>query len=68
VLGLVATYVLFLLLWWVIRTVLGMVSEGVVTRVLLPTVLALAALPLVARAGFGILGIRVTRGGAPAHH
>jgi hypothetical protein len=67
VLGLFATFLLFLLVWWAIRTGLGMVSEGLLTRVLLPTVLALGALPLVVRAGFRILGIRVARGGAPAH-
>ena len=67
VLGLFASFVLLLLVWWGIRTALGMVSEGFVTRVLLPTVVSFAALPLIVRAGFGVLGIRVSRGGAPAH-
>jgi hypothetical protein len=67
VLGPFVTFLLFLLLWWAVRTGLGMLSEGFVTRLLLPTVLALAALPLIARAGFGILGISVAPGGAPAH-
>ena len=67
VLGLVLTFVLYLALWGVVRWVLGRIGEGFILQTLLPTVIVLAAFPLLVRAGFGALGVRVERARAPVH-
>jgi hypothetical protein len=67
VLSLVATLVLYVVLWVVLRWGLGAVGAGALLQLLVPTVLVLAGFPLIARAGFRVLGVRLERGGAPAH-
>ena len=60
VLGLILTFVVFLVAWGVMHTVLrgmGAVLFGVV----LPTALAILALPILARIGFRIVGVRLLR-------
>jgi hypothetical protein len=67
VLGLLVSFVLFLLLWGLMRWLLGQAAEGFIAQILLPTVVALAALPLLIRAAFRIFGVRVGRAAAATH-
>lgn len=59
-LGLVLTFVVFLVVWGVLHTVLGGLN-AVLGGLVVPTVLTILALPLVARIGFRIVGVRVRR-------
>lgn len=59
--GLIGTFVLYLLLWWGLRTILGG-SDSFVGEILVPTLVSLLALPLVTRAGFWPMGVRIRRG------
>lgn len=61
VLGLIDSFVLFLLLWWGLRQLLGGLG-AVVGEVLLPSAVAVLLLPLLTKIGFRLLGVRV--GGA----
>ena len=66
VLGLVLTFVVFVGVWGVLHTALrglGPVLFGMVV----PTLLTILALPLVARIGFRIVGVRVHRAEAHGH-
>ncbi len=58
VIGLVDTFVLYLVVWGVLRAVLGGVAGGL-GRVVLPTVVTVLLLPVIARVGFGIMGVKL---------
>lgn len=62
VLGLVLTFILFLAGWYVLRLVTGGFF-GVFGQFVIPTLLAMALMPLWSRLGFRIVGSRV---GPPA--
>lgn len=64
VIGLIDSFVLFLLLWWLLRQALGGIGP-IVGGVLLPSALSVLALPLIYRVGFRLLGVKV-RGGSGA--
>jgi hypothetical protein len=66
VLGLLATFVLFLVVWKVSGLVLGGIAP-VLGNLVLPTILAALLLPLISRAGFGLLGVKVRRREHGAH-
>lgn len=59
--GLIGSFVLFLLLWWLLRRLLGDLGP-VVGDILVPSALAVLALPLLTRLGFRLLGVTVRRG------
>lgn len=67
-LGLIDSFVLFLLVWWLLRQALGAIGP-VMGAVLLPSALSVLLLPLIVRIGFRLLGVRIRRGSgaAPAH-
>lgn len=58
VLGLVGSFVLFLLVWWLLGLVLGSFA-GFFGRVILATVLAALLLPLITLVGFKIMGVKI---------
>jgi hypothetical protein len=59
-LGLLVTFVLYLLVWFGVRTVLrGPV--GTVFSVILACLVATVLLPILTRAAFRVFGIRITR-------
>lgn len=62
--GLVDSFVLFLLVWWLLRQALSGLGP-VVGGVLLPSALSVLALPLLIRVGFRLMGVKV-RGGSGA--
>jgi hypothetical protein len=66
VLGFVTTLVLYLVFWRLVRFGLGAAGLGLVPQELASTAIALASLPLLARAGFRVFGVRVHRGSGPA--
>lgn len=66
VLGLLVTFVVFLLVWSGLRVVLGGIG-AVVGGVLLPTALAILSLPVCSRLGFGLFGTRIRKGEAVRH-
>ncbi len=57
VLGLVGTFALYLVVWGLLHAVLG--GTGLVTRVAVPTVVCVLALPLFTAVGFRVMGVRV---------
>lgn len=61
VIGLLATYVLFLVVWGVLSMILGGIAP-VLGGIILPSVLSVLALPLLSRAGFLIVGVKIKRG------
>ncbi len=66
VLGLLVMNVLFLAAWRALAAAIG--GLGGLPGVVLPFLLTVLLLPVLARAGFGALGVRVRRGGdAHAH-
>lgn len=65
VIGLIVSYVLFVLVWAGARAAFG--GMGFAGRVLLPTVLAVVLYPFLAWVAFKIVGVRLKRGSA-AHH
>jgi hypothetical protein len=66
ILGLLVTFVLFLVVWKVWSLLLGGIAP-VLGDLVLPTVLSALLLPLVSRAGFGLMGVRVRRKEHEAH-
>ncbi len=64
VIGLIDLLVFYLVLWGVLRAVLGGFG-GMLGRIVLPTVICVLALPLLARLAFGIVGVKVVK--AEAH-
>jgi len=66
VLGLVLTFVVFVVVWGVLHTALrGM--GAVIFGIVVPTLLTVLALPIAARIGFRIVGVRVHRVEAHGH-
>lgn len=66
VLGLILTFVAFVVVWGVLHTVLRSMG-AVLFGVVVPTLLTILALPVVARVGFRIVGVRVHRAEAHGH-
>lgn len=63
VLGLLVTYVLFLVVWYAARLALG--GLGIVLgEIAFPLLVAVLTLPLTARIGFGLFGTRIRRAAA----
>lgn len=58
-LGLVLLNLLFLAAWWAIRGLLG--GLGGVPGVVLPLLISVLLLPVLARVGFGVMGVRLRR-------
>ncbi len=58
--GLLVTFVLFLTTWKVLGLVLGSIAP-VLGDLVLPTVISALLLPIISRAGFGLLGVKVRR-------
>ncbi len=60
--GLIDTYVLYLVVWWAVRAaVRGM---GVIPSVLIATAVASLLLPVLSKIGFRIMGVRLSRAAA----
>lgn len=66
ILGLLATFGLFLVAWKLLGLVLRPAAP-VLGNLVLPTVFSALLLPLIARAGFGVFGVRVRRKEHEAH-
>lgn len=66
VMGLLVTFVLFLVTWKILGLVLGGVAK-VLGDLVLPTIVSALLLPILSRAGFGLLGVRVRRQEREAH-
>ena len=64
VIGLVDTFALFLVVWAVLRAVLGGLG-GMMWGVVIPTALTSLALPAIAWAGYIVVGVRIQRGEVP---
>ncbi len=64
VMGVIDSYVLFILVWALLRAVLGGLG-GLVWSAVMPTILVSLALPLIIWAGFIVMGVRVRRGERP---
>jgi hypothetical protein len=66
VIGLVAGFILFMLLWWGLGKLL--VSIGpVLGGVIIPLAISVVATPWILRLGYRGLGIRIEREAAPGH-
>lgn len=66
VLGLFLTYALFLVVWGVLRALVGR-AMGTVPGLLVATVVAILGLPIEARLGFRLVGARVERTSPSGH-
>ncbi len=66
VMGLLVTFVLFLVTWKILGLVLGGVAK-VLGDLVLSTIVSALLLPILSRAGFGLLGVRVRRQEREAH-
>ncbi len=66
VIGLVDSFVFFLLVWWVLGLILGSFA-GLFGRVVLATGLSVLALPLITWLGFRIMGVRIQWGASGGH-
>lgn len=66
VMGLLVTFVLFLVTWRVLGLLLGGIAP-VLGDLVLPTILSALLLPILSRAGFGLLGVKVRRKEHEAH-
>ena len=63
-LGLVNTFVLFVVIWAILRAVFGGLG-GMLWGVVLPTALASLALPVIAWSGYMVVGVRLQKGEVP---
>jgi hypothetical protein len=66
VLGLFLTYALFLVVWGVVRSLVGG-AAGTIPGLAAATVVAILGLPIEARVGFRFVGARVQRTASPGH-
>lgn len=66
VIGILATFAAFLLVFAGLRMALGGVGP-MLGRIVLPTTVAILVFPLLARLGFGLVGVRIRRA-AHGHH
>jgi hypothetical protein len=64
VMGVVDSYILYILVWGLLRAVLGGIG-GLFWDAVIPTVLASLALPLIVWAGYIVMGVRVQHGERP---
>ncbi len=64
VIGLIDSFVLFLVVWAILRAVLGGLG-GLFWEAVVPTVLTTVALPAIVWAGYIVMGVRVQRGSVP---
>ena len=64
VMGVVDSYVLYLLVWGLLRALLGGFG-GLLWTAVVPTILATLAFPLIVRAGYIVMGVRVQKGARP---
>jgi hypothetical protein len=64
--GLVGTLVLFLVVWGVLHTVLGRFA-GLLGQVIIPSLVTVLLLPVISRAAFRLVGVRVRKVGAGGH-
>ncbi len=64
VMGVIDSYVLFILVWALLRAVLGGLG-GLLWTAVVPTILASLALPLIIWAGYIVMGVRVQKGARP---
>jgi hypothetical protein len=60
ILGLLGTFILYLVVFGVLRLALGGMGSAI-GGLALPLIGAIATLPLTARAGFGILGVKLRK-------
>lgn len=66
-LGLIDSFVLFLVVWWLLRQALGGLGP-ILGGILLPSAIAALLLPVVTRIGFRLLGVRVGGDGGATEH
>ncbi len=64
VMGVIDSYVLFILVWALLRAVLGGLG-GLLWTAVVPTILVSLALPLILWAGYIVMGVRVQKGERP---
>ena len=64
VMGVIDSYVLFILVWALLRAVLGGLG-GLLWSAVIPTILVSLALPLIIWAGYIVMGVRVQKGERP---
>ena len=64
VMGVIDSYVLFILVWALLRAVLGGLG-GLLWTAVVPAVLVSLALPLIIWAGYIVMGVRVQKGSRP---
>jgi hypothetical protein len=64
VMGVVDSYILYILVWGLLRAALGGIG-GLFWDAVIPTVLASLALPLIVWAGYIVMGVRVQHGERP---
>ena len=64
VMGVVDSYVLYILVWGLLRAILGGIG-GMLWGTVVPTILATLALPLIIWVGYIIMGVRVQWGERP---
>ncbi len=64
VMGIVDSYILFILLWALLRAVLGGLG-GLIWTAVVPTILVTLAFPLIIWAGYIVMGVRVQKGERP---
>lgn len=60
ILGLVDMLVLYLVVWGVLHSLLGNFA-GLLGSLVIPSVAAVVALPIIARVGFRIMGVKIVR-------
>ena len=63
VIGLVDSYVLYLVVWAILRAVLGGLG-GLMWSVVIPTAVASLALPAIVWAGYIVVGVRIEKSSA----
>ena len=64
VMGVIDSYALFILVWALLRAVLGGLG-GLLWTAVVPAVLVSLALPLIIWAGYIVMGVRVQKGSRP---
>lgn len=65
--GLLVTFALFLAAWYALRQLMGGLGP-VVGNILLPSAIVVLLLPVLARGGFLLVGVRIRRVEAAGHH
>lgn len=64
VIGLVDSYIIYVVVWAVLRMALSGMGD-IFWGMIIPTIVTTLALPLITRAGFIIMGVRVQAGSRP---